>query len=212
MFRGLVMADGDIFRKLGRIYQKSYKWLCEGKASSTECARTVIKALKQDLKIKGNLPIILAQQMGEKLKQIFGDITGLNCINWGVVNKEIEKIVQVDGRHDLKELILRAGKKFIQDVRYGEAVDINSASEAIVKNYIYEVYESRFKECMPLTDKHYTGIDNVTLEGRINKMQPDVMTGINALAKKASIDGSVEKLRLPNRRQVTKIDMDEDLC
>jgi hypothetical protein len=26
------MADGDVFRKLGRAYQKAYECLCEGKA------------------------------------------------------------------------------------------------------------------------------------------------------------------------------------
>ncbi|MCY7331683.1 MAG: hypothetical protein LH649_03280 [Pseudanabaena sp. CAN_BIN31] len=208
------MADGDIFRKLGKIYIKPYKWLCEGKANTAECARIVMNALKQDVKIKGDLPIILAQRMGAKLTQILKEVSEFSSIDWGSVNKEIEKIVQVEGRHDLKEISLRAGKKFLQEFRYGyrQKIDANSASESIFGNYINEVFESGFSGCIPLTDKHHGGVDVVTLEGRIKEIMPEVATIITDWAKKAIIDRTVEKLRLPTRRRLNTIDMDENLC
>lgn len=47
------MADGDIIHgSLGYLYQKPYKWLCEEKASSQECAKVLMKALLKDIKRK----------------------------------------------------------------------------------------------------------------------------------------------------------------
>ena len=209
------MADGDIFRKLKRSYIKSYMWLCEGKATTTECARIVMQALKKDIERNGDLPIILAQKMGEVLTQILGEVNASISVDWGSVNKEIEKIVQqVDGLHHVKELSLRAGKQFIQEIRHGysEEINISSASEVILGNYMNEVYESGFKGCILLTDNHHAGIDGVTLERKIKEIQPEVMSVISNWAKKAITDKNLEKLRLPPRRQITTIDMDGDLC
>ncbi len=191
------MADGDVFRKLQRVYIKSYKGLCEGKATIAECARSTMTALKKDIQIKGDLPIILAQKMGEMLNQILGEVNSSTSVDWGNVNKEIEKIVQqVDGLHHVKELILRAGKQFIQEIRHGysEEINVSSASEVIVGNYMNEVYESGFKGCILSTDNHYEGMDGVTLEGKIKDIQPEVMSAISDWAKKAIVDRSVEKL------------------
>ena len=80
------MADGDIFRKLKRVYIKSYKGLCEGKATIAECARSIMTALKLDIKTKGDLPIILAQKMGEVLTQILGEVNASTSVDWGSVN------------------------------------------------------------------------------------------------------------------------------
>ena len=208
------MADGDIFRKLQRVYIKSYKGLCEGKATIAECARSIMKALKLDIKIKGDLPIILALKMGEMLTQILDEVNVNTSVNWGSVNKEIEKIVQqVDGLHHVKELILRAGKQFIQEIRHGyrEEINMSSASEVILGNYMNEVYESGFKGCILLIDNHHAGIDSVTLERKIKEIQPEVMSVISNWAKKAITDKNLGKLRLPPCRQVIAIDMDEDL-
>jgi hypothetical protein len=206
------MADGDIFRKLKQIYRKSYKWLCEGKASTDECAGTLMKALKKDIQAKGDLPISVAKKIGETLTKIFEESCG--NIDFGLANKEIEKILHIDEWHDRKELMLRAVKSYIQEIRYGSVQNINASiiSESIIGNYFNEVYESSFKEGIPLIDKHHMGIDSVTLEERIKKLQPDVMSTILLWAKKAVINNSVAKLRIPKRRLVSPIDMDENLC
>jgi hypothetical protein len=207
------MADGDIFRNGLGVYKKLYEWLCERKASMDECTRIAIKALKQDLKKKGDLPIKLAQGMGEKLFQILS-IEGENkSVDWGSANREIEKILQVDGRHDVKELILCAGKSFIHELRYGNDRELNasSISEAILGQYMTTVLESGFHGRIPLTDEHHAGMDDRTLKQLIQEIQPSVVSAIGNWANKANIDGSVAKLRLP-RRQANPVDMDEDLC
>jgi hypothetical protein len=207
------MADGDIFRSGLGYYKKLYKWLCERKASIDECTRIGIAALKRDLKNKGNLPIILAQHMGERLSQILS-IEGENkSVDWGIANREIEKILQVDGRHDVKELTLCAGKSFLHELRYGNDRELtaNGISEAILGQYMTAVLESGFHGRIPLTDEHHAGMDDRTLKQLIIEMQPAVISTIGNWANKANIDGSLAKLRVP-RRQVNPVDMDEDLC
>ena len=206
------MADGDVFRKLKQIYIQSYKGLCEGKANIDECARVLIKAFKKDIQAQGDLPISLAQKIGETLTKIFEESCG--NIDFGLVNKEIEKTLGIDEWHDRKELMLRAAKVCIQEIRYGYVQDVNTnyVSETILGNFMNEVYESGFKECIPLIDKHYKGVDSVTLEGRIKEVHPDVMSIIPIWVKKAVIDKSVANLRMPSRRQLKTIDMDENLC
>jgi hypothetical protein len=56
------------------------------------------------------------------------------------------------------------------------------------------------------------GVDSVTLEGRIKELHPNVISIIPAWAKKAASDKSVAGLRIPTRRQINTIDMDENLC
>ena len=207
------MADGDIFRSGLGYYKKLYEWLCERKASIDECTWIAIAALKRDLQNKGNLPIILAQQMGERLSQVISTAGDNSSVDWGVANREIEKILQVDGRHDVKELTLCAGKSFLHELRYGDdrELNANSISEAILGQYMTTVLESGFQGRIPLTDEHHAGMDDQTLKQRIIEIQPAVISTIGNWAKKANSDGSVANLRRP-RRQMNPIDMNEDLC
>jgi hypothetical protein len=207
------MPDGDIVHnRLSRFYQKPYKWLCEGTASVSERTWAVMKALKQDLIRKGDLPIILAQQMGEKVRRIFSGNDGNSSIDWAALNMELDRLAQrVDGAPYLKELILSAAKSLVNDLRYRRNVSVENASETILQHYVNKVYASEFKDRIPLTSEHYAGIDEVTLKERIEEIQPDILAVANKWAKRANADGSVAKLRLPCRRQVKEVDMDEDL-
>lgn len=68
------MPDGDIVHsRLRRLYQKPYKWLCEGTATSDACARVVLEKLKQDIQAKGDLPIALSQAMAARVAQIISN-------------------------------------------------------------------------------------------------------------------------------------------
>ncbi len=210
------MPDGDIIHnKLARLYQKPYKFLCEGKASASECTRAILKALKLDLKNKGNLPVILAQRMSEKLTQTLTNNASKNgSIDWATLNTDLEEIVlQSGGSHNVKELSLSASKVFIHELRYRRLeLDAKNASEAIVQHYMNGVYESEFKERIPLTSEHYAGVDENTLTKRIEETEPDIRTVISAWAEKANADKGLANLRLPPRRQLDQVDLDEDLC
>jgi hypothetical protein len=207
------MADGDILRNGLGCYKKLYQWLCEGKASMLECTQVAIKALKSDLKKKGDLPIKLAESMGERLFQLFNVVDDKSCIDWNSANMEIEKTLQVDGIHDVKELILHAGKIFLHDIRYGgnPKISADSISEAIICNYMNIVFESGFQGRIPLVDKHHAGMEDVALKQLIRGIQPEIVSVISNWAKNATSNGSILGLRLP-RQSRAQIDMDEDLC
>jgi len=206
------MPDGDIVHKgLRGLYQKPYKWLCEGKATSDECARVVLEKLKQDIKGKGDLPVLLTQSMAERLTQA---TTGseLEAGDWATLSMEFDRLVQQsDGRPDLKELALRAGKRVLHDLRYGQEIDVDNASIIMLQRYMNEVYESEFKERVPLTSEHYAGIDQATLLMRIEEIQPNIEVGISKFARDAINKQSVTKLSLPRRSSQRTIDLDEDI-
>lgn len=183
------MPDGDIVHsKLPGIYQKSYQWLCEGKANIKECARTVIKALKRDLRRKGDLPVRLAKRMEESVERAINDAGENDSVDWTALSQEIDTLArQVDGRPDLKELTLSAARSVLHNLRYGQDIDTDNTTEVILQRYMYEVYKSDFKERTPLS-KHHAGIDEVTLNKRIEQIQPDILTAISKWAKKATED------------------------
>lgn len=207
------MPDGDIVHnRLRRLYQKPYQQLCEGKANHNECAKSTLDALKKDLVGKGNFPLILAQNMADRLVRAIG--AGKNgSVNFSALSIEFDQLAQqADGRPDLKELTLRAGKSVLRDLRYGQAIEVENASKEILKRYMCEVYESEFKERIPLTSKHHAEIDESTLNRRIEEIQPDIDKAINKWAREATMKASISNLKLPLcQKEDGKIDMEEDL-
>ncbi|MBW4659417.1 MAG: hypothetical protein KME15_12140 [Drouetiella hepatica Uher 2000/2452] len=209
------MPDGDIFHnRLRRLYHKPYKWLCEGKATSDECARVVLESLKKDLIQKGDLPLRLCQGMADILAQAITTNDELESGNYAALSLEFDILrQQFDGRPDLKGLALDAGKSVLHDLRYGHAQEINisDASVVIVNRYMNGVYASEFKERVPLTSEHYAGIDQATLSERIKEIEPHIKIGISKFAEDAINKQSVAKLSLPRRSSRKAIDLDEDL-
>lgn len=207
------MPDGDIVHsRLRRLYQKPYKWLCEGTATSDECARVLLEKLKQDIKSKGDLPVFLSQAMADSVAQISRHLEEAREGDFAKLSIEFEVLAQkADGRPDLKELTLRAGKGLLNDLRNGREVDVTHISETIFGRYIHEVYESEFKERIPLTSEHHAGVTQGTLERRIEAMQSNVDSGIQKFAQNAIRNQSVAKLSLPRRPSRKAIDLNEDL-
>ena len=207
------MPDGDIVHNgLRRLYHKPYKWLCEGKATSDECARVVLEKLKQDIKDKGDLPVILAQSMADRLVQAVSSPSELLAADYAALSMEFDELVQpFDGRPDLKALARTKGKSVLCDLRYSQEVDVTNASVVILERYMNEVYESEFKERVPLTSEHYAGVDQATLSKRIEGIQSNIKVGISKFSKDAINKQSVTKLSLPRRSLRKAIDLDEDL-
>lgn len=115
------MPDGDIVHsKLKRLYRKPYKWLCEGAADSEECARALLTNLKRDLQARGNLPIVLSQAMADMIEQTISSPKTAKESDFVKLSREFDNIAQqADGSPDLKELVLRAGKGYLNDLRHG---------------------------------------------------------------------------------------------
>jgi hypothetical protein len=207
------MPDGDIVHnRLRRLYQKPYKWLCEGSATSDECARAVLESLKKDLIQKGDLPIRLCQGMADIVAQAITASDELGAKDYISLSMEFDRLVQQsDGRPDLKELALRASKLVLGDLRYSQEIDVGNISVVMLQRYMNEVYESEFKERVPLTSEHFAGIDKATLSERIKEIEPNIKDGISKFAKDAINKKSVARLSLPRRSSRKAIDLDEDL-
>lgn len=92
-----------------------------------------MKALKEDIKRKGDLPIVLAKRMAEIISRTINETPNNQSINWLTLNKEIEKLVhQASGKHYLKELCLNAGKSFLQEYPKNTFVLFGTGSNDIV--------------------------------------------------------------------------------
>lgn len=201
--QGDTMPDGDIIRGLERLYHKPYKALSEGKATSDEYAHSLKRSLKKDIKNKGDLPIRLAKSMGESLTRTISDAGGIIFVDWAALRQEFNRLVeQVESSHYLKELVLRAGKSVLHELEHGREVDIDCPSEAILRGYMTEIYET-FKESIP------PDADEAILE-RLEQIEPNILTTIHQWAKKADTDESVRKLRLPPLRKAKEADNLED--
>ena len=199
------MTDGDKIRGFQRIYQKPREVLFEEKANNNECARAVIKSLLQDMKYKGDIPIKLAKSMGGVLTQFISDAGDIIFADWFVLRQNFNRLVeQADGSHYLKELILRAGMVVLNDLEYGREINFNSPSQAILRQYMTEVYETGFKECIsPEEDKYLI---------RLEQIEPLIFAAIDKWAKKADEVESMRKLRLPPLQKKQEIDnFDDDL-
>ncbi|MFB2893043.1 hypothetical protein ACE1CI_09035 [Aerosakkonemataceae cyanobacterium BLCC-F50] len=207
------MADGDIVHsRLRRCYQKPYERLCGGKASIDECVHVLMQAIRRDIVHKGNLPVKLAQIMGEILDRCISTTGENNSVNWAALNVQFDRLVQqFDGQHYLKELSLRASKSLINELRYERVDEVDNASVEIFKRYINEVYESEFKERIPLNPEDNAGIDEATLKKRMEEMEPYINQEINLLAEKAMRNMSVENLGQQPRRKIKSLEEDEDL-
>ncbi|MBD2232101.1 hypothetical protein [Phormidium tenue] len=207
------MPDGDIVhKKLSRIYQKPYAWLCEGSASNDECASAALDALKRDISYKGDLPLTLASTAAEALNQAIQSVGVKEPVDWANLNQRIESLVQqADGAPRVKDLLLRAVQSVVQECRYGSEFKALGTKEVIVRQYISEVYEAEFKQRIPLTPQHHAGIDRATLSERINQIQSTVSLGIAKLAASAVAQGSVKRLQLRGVVSKKAIDLWENL-
>ncbi|PZV03883.1 MAG: hypothetical protein DCF22_25910 [Leptolyngbya sp.] len=143
------MPDGDIVHsRLRRLYQKPYKWLCEGKATSDDCARVVLESFKKDLIQKGDLPVKLCQGMAGILDQAITASNELGAQDYASLSMKFDRLIErSDGRPDLKKLALDAGKSILHDLRYdhGQQIDVSNALGLMIQRYMNEVYASEFK-------------------------------------------------------------------
>lgn len=206
------MPDGDIVHsQLSGLYQKPYKWLCEGKANSSECAQVIKRAVIQDIKKNYGIGVKYAKQIGEMLGQAM-DAGHNNSVNWAALSMEIDgQVRQAEVKHYVKELLRRAGKGILHEFRYNQTANSSNLPEAVVERFFQEVYKSKFEERIPLTPNHHDGVDKATVTERVEAVRPDILANISTWAKKASADEDVKNLRRSPREKVTEINLDEDL-
>lgn len=207
------MPDGDIVHSgLRRLYKKPYQQLCEGKADSDDCAQVLLEALKKDLIQKGNLPTRLCQSMSNLITQVVASGDEFGAQEYAELSMSFDELsYQFNGPPDLKKLAIDAGKSILHDLRYGERINSEKVLQELTRRYISEVYQSEFKEKVPLTPQHHAGIDVSTLDQRIAEIQPYIDKAINTWSNKIALDGSVSRLRIPPRQRLGgEPDLQED--
>jgi hypothetical protein len=206
------MPDGDrVHSHLGGFYHKPYKWLCEGVARPEECARIILDGLRKDLKQIAKVPLLLSRNISDLLSQKIGPLEFSNDLAAARISRQIDELIrQVDGPYREKELISRASKTVLNDLRHGQEMDASNIQLAIFKQYICEKYEAEFKERIPLSREHHNGVSHGELMRRLEALEPDLDLGIHQFAQTAIKDQNLDNLRLP--RQVRReINLDEDL-
>jgi len=208
------MADGDIIHsQLSWRYQEPYQEICEGKLDHKECAWIAMGACLGDIKKNyGVLPVKLAKSMGESLGLAIENTGENNSVSWVTRSMELEQLArQAKVPHYVEQLVLRAGKSILRELRYNQRVDTNNLPEAVVERLFQEVYKSNFEERIPLTPNHHNGLDKAIVMESVEALRPDMMNQISKWAKKATADEDVKNLRRFPREKVKEIDLGEDL-
>jgi hypothetical protein len=206
------MPDGDMVHShLGRFYQKTYKILCEGVAAREDCARDLLSRLRRDLKQTAKWPLHLSKKISDLLSQKIGPLEFANNDEAARSGHQIDHLInQADCPNREKELISRASKTVLNELRHGGEMDASNIQLAIFKQYIREKYEADFKERIPLSREHHNGVSHGELMRRLEALEPDLDLGIDKFAQTAIKDQNLDNLRLP--RQVRReINLDEDL-
>lgn len=207
--QGVDMPDGDkVHDKLLRHYQKPYKYLCEGKASPQESAWELMKALLKDIQKKGDNFIQTAQLIAEEIEK--ATITIRFQGNLTYLRKNIEKLVKnTKLPHYDGQTLIYASQYCLRKLQ--QDYSINNVKEQIIGECFNRILQSNFIGRLPLNQEHYAGIDNETLQQRIEAVTQEIQSTICKWSKKASQENSVKKLRLPRRQNIQPIDMNEDL-
>lgn len=207
------MPDGDrVHSQLGRFYQKPYKMLCEGVAEPEDCARSLLNRLRRDLQHIAKVPLLLARKISDLLSQRIGPLEYSNDLVATRISRQIDAIIQqFDGPYREKELIARASKSVLNDLRHGQEIDVSNGGVTIFERYIREKYEADFKERIPLTTEHHHGVPHGELKRRIEALEPYLDLGFHHFAQDAIKSQTLDKLRLPKRQFRSEIDLDANL-
>lgn len=206
------MPDGDVIPGLRRLYRLPYQELIEGKATDEQCIHSLLDALKRDLKCKGNIPIKLAQDMWKKLSSVINPFGQINADQYAKLSLEFDRLIQYsDGMIYLKELVLRAGKTVLLNIKYGTSLEISYGPHIIVKQYMIEVFEKEFNQATPLTATANADIKVLDLQQRLTAIRPKILGTLEKWAIKADAANSIHKIRMPNRQILQEIDLEEDL-
>jgi len=206
------MPDGDrVHSHLGGFYQKPYKWLCEGVARPEECARIILDGQRKDLKQTAKVPLLLSRNISDLLSQKIGPLEFSNDLAAKRTSRQIDELIrQVDGPSREKELLARASKTVLNDLRYGREMGASNVQLAIFNQYIREKYDAEFKERIPLSNDLHHGVCHGELMRRLEALDPYLDLAIHQFAQTAIKDQNLDNLRLP--RQVRReINLNEDL-
>ena len=139
---GAMPGADMVHGQLGQRYQNAYKILCEGVASSEECAREVLAALRKDLQQNSGWPLYLLHRISSLFSNCIGPLEFSNDTQASRISLQIDELMrQADGPPREKELILRASKSVLNELRNGHQMDTSNFKTTLVERYILETCE-----------------------------------------------------------------------
>lgn len=204
------MPDGDIIHKaLPRIYQRPYRYLCEGKADDAECSKALQRAIKRDLQKAGDPFATAALVAGDLLARACSRPQGFDP---GEANRLVDASLRtVHGPDRYREAFRDGVRDVVQGLRYGTADVPQDMGAALYSRFVCRLADAQFESRVPMTDAHHNGAHPVEVESRIRSMAPDVERAAAQFGKQISAGASVEKLRLPPQKSPPPVSLDENL-
>ena len=203
------MPDGDIIHKsLPRLYQRPYRFLCEGKAEDDECSKALQRALKHDLQKAGDVLAQAALVVGDAIDRVCSQPGDFDAAAANVAVDEALRAIGCPSAH--REGLRDAARDVAQGLRYGDAGGARDSGEEVYRRFAIRRAESQFEARVPLTDAHHNGANPVEIEGRVRAMAPDIERAASAFARKVASGGSVSEFRLPPKRR-RPVSLEENL-
>jgi len=203
------MPDGDIIhRSLPRLYQRPYRFLCEGKATDAECSQALLRALKRDLQKVGNAVARTAFVIGDAIELARANPRGFDAAAANATIDATLQAVRCPSAH--REGLRDAARDVVHDLRYGGDGGGRNLGTEVFQRFAVRRAESQFESRVPLTDVHHNGADPGEIEGRVRAMAPDVRRAAAAFARKVALGGSVGDFRLPPQRR-RPVSLEENL-
>jgi hypothetical protein len=207
--QGFQVPDRDIVhRNLSRRYQMPYKLLCEGKDDEI-VVRAILNRLRRDIQQSGNVLLRLAECLATRLDTF--SKSGMKIEDVGtILDYEVDQFRDYLTRNDA-ELLLKAAKSRLGDVRYGREVRGHSNFEVIFRYYVIGKYRADFEDRIPLTQKHHKYLSNDVLQARLSSICTKVMETIEVWAKQSCATNNIKKIRLPRRKKIERISLEDNL-
>ena len=207
------MPDGDrVHSHLRQPYQRPNQILCQGVASSEDCARSVLMSLKKDLQQTSKWALVFSRDIADLFSQGMGPLGFSNDVEAARISRQINELInQASATPRENWLVDRVAKTVLNELRYGLEIDGCNIQSTIFERYIREKYEAEFKEQIPLSRKHHTDVSDCELQRRIDAMEPYLVSGIRQFAKAAIKSQNLDKLRLPQCQFHRGVDLDENL-
>lgn len=203
------MPDGDIIHgRLPRLYQRPYRFLCEGKATDAECSKALQRALKRDLQKAGDDVARAALVVGDAIERARSGPDGFDAASANAAVDAALRVVPCPSAH--REGLRDAARDAVQALRYGDDGGAGDLGAEVYRRFAVRRAESQFEARVPLTDGHHNGADPVEIEGRVRAMAPDVGRAASAFARKVASGGSVSDFRLPPQRR-RPVSLEENL-
>lgn len=190
------MPDGDkIHAHLPQRYQKVYQQICEGYLSDEELSHEVSRPLIKDIQQYGDAPIKFIKEVSARLEQVPTGPLFEKSDFWSQMSQEMDIIAQQQAygyNHRGFELALNSCKEKLLDLRDGK--HSRNLNQEMIQNYVRNLYNANFEECVPLSQQHYGNASQATINKRLANIQPHLEERFATISRRLAQKGTASSL------------------